>query len=738
MQRIGQDHAAFKGEAPRDEIERREIEQAAFLASLEDDDNVVIGPAEWFKGLSWIPVWGLAGARYRRQLELEAYRKKHGAASGLPTGMVMQANTLDDDGCSDGLDDEDDADANGSKAPPNGMFARYARLYRDLGYSPIYVKSVEGKWPKDWPKYCHEAATPEEIEKWGGYVPSHNVALATGYRGLVAIDVDTSDAAIHAAILKALPHCRVARFGSKGFALLCQYHRFEPTKFKNIYAPKDKDGNRQVLVEIKGDGQNITVPPSIHRHTGSAYVWINPETGEALADQQCPPLDDLPLLTDADIERLRKALEPWAEKPRVNEPPPKDKAAKASRTRLEKWYRAALANARSKLSGLTCNRPTELFNSACSIGAGVHHGIITRSEFESALLDGCEINGLIKRDGRKAIEASIASGLRWAENDELPDLGEPRTGRLKDRGKPNGHDPEDGATAAKGGGGGNNSGGNSTGAPTGQGPQPQQHGKKPQLEIVKADPDQTTARVRDLLAGAGCFFERGVPVQLASDKSLGGLVAHVVTPEIVILETHERSRPFMTVITKDGPQEINIQLPKNNATMYLRWLGKWQLPVLNGITSAPQLLNSGEIRTAAGYDEMTGLWFQRVPDVAALVPEHPTEAEAKEALRVIRCLFQTFCFADASTITEGVLKCVDPAAPIGLDEFELPECLADGGLPSKPGTGTGCAGDRAPDIRFRRGQGFAYARDLRDRIRGAAFRLYGWTNSRRDRKTHRR
>ena len=240
-----------------------------------------------------------------------------GRIAGYPSALVAfnrplrprsggaAASKLDDDGCSD----DDDLDEHES-VPPDGMFARHAAIYRDLGYSPIYVKSEEGTWPKDWPKYCHEAATPEEIEKWGGYVPSHNIALATGYRGLVAIDVDTSDAAIHAAILKALPHCRVARFGSKGFALLCQYHRFEPTKFKNIYAPKDKDGNRQVLVEIKGDGQNITVPPSIHRHTGSAYVWINPETGEALDDQTCPPLDDLPLLTDADIERLRKELEP--------------------------------------------------------------------------------------------------------------------------------------------------------------------------------------------------------------------------------------------------------------------------------------------------------------------------------------------------------------------------------------------------------------------------------------------
>ena len=197
---------------------------------------------------------------------------------------------------------------------PGAIFSYHAPRYRDLGYSPIPVFE-NGKWPLEWSKYCSEAAPPDQIERWGKVLNS-NIALACGHRGLVVIDVDVNDKAILAAVLGALPHCRIARFGSKGFALLCQYHKFEPVKFKNIYAPKDKDGQRKALVEIKGDGQNIQVPPSIHRKTGKPYIWIDPETGMPLTDQRCPPLDDLPLLFDADIERLRKALEPWAEKPR--------------------------------------------------------------------------------------------------------------------------------------------------------------------------------------------------------------------------------------------------------------------------------------------------------------------------------------------------------------------------------------------------------------------------------------
>ena len=91
MSVIGENLEHFKGEA-RDEIERLEIEQVDYLASLDDDnvdDVVVIGPAEWFRSFSWVPVWGLAGARFRRQLELEAYRARHGVPIVPMTMMAV-------------------------------------------------------------------------------------------------------------------------------------------------------------------------------------------------------------------------------------------------------------------------------------------------------------------------------------------------------------------------------------------------------------------------------------------------------------------------------------------------------------------------------------------------------------------------------------------------------------------------------------------------------------------------
>ena len=73
----------------------------------------------------------------------------------------------------------------------------------------------------------------------------------------------------------------------------------------------------------------------------------------------------------------------------------------------------------------------------------MHHGFIPRCEFEGALLDACRTNGLLAREGQRAILGTIDSGLRWAENDQLPDLGEPKVRKsAKRQRKSNGADAE--------------------------------------------------------------------------------------------------------------------------------------------------------------------------------------------------------------------------------------------------------------------------------------------------------
>ena len=102
--------------------------------------------------------------------------------------------------------------------------------------------------------------------------------------------------------------------------------------------------------------------------------------------------------------------------------------------------------------------------------------------------------------------------------------------------------------------------------------------------------------------------------------------------------------------------------------MYLAWRGERRLPPLNGVTTAPILSPDGAIRTARGYDAATGLFCERVPDVASRVPANPTRVEAGAALLLVRNVVKTFPFKDAVTRTIDGVKTVDLRQPPGMDE----------------------------------------------------------------------
>ena len=71
-----------------------------------------------------------------------------------------------------------------------------------------------------------------------------------------------------------------------------------------------------------------------------------------------------------------------------------------------------------------------------------------------------------------------------------------------------------------------------------------QPGQKPRLLIENCDPDRTVAGLRDILSHAGGLYDRGVPVRLAFDKIQGGIVAQVMTPDVLVLMSHTGKRSF--------------------------------------------------------------------------------------------------------------------------------------------------------------------------------------------------
>jgi hypothetical protein len=197
---------------------------------------------------------------------------------------------------------------------------------------------------------------------------------------------------------------------------------------------------------------------------------------------------------------------------------------------------------------------------------------------------------------------------------------------------------------------------------------PQDAGK-PRLLLEAHNPDRTVAALRDILAGTGRIFDRGVPVRLTFDKMQSGMVAKPVTPDAAVLEAHRACRPYLLKEKEGELEEVSARLPRTTAVMYLD-SHEWNLPVLNGIASAPLLHADGSIHAADGYDAGTGLWCENVPDLSGLVPARPTREEAAAALLALRTAFRTFPFADAEMVhDEGQpVPMVDISKPPGADE----------------------------------------------------------------------
>lgn len=189
---------------------------------------------------------------------------------------------------------------------------------------------------------------------------------------------------------------------------------------------------------------------------------------------------------------------------------------------------------------------------------------------------------------------------------------------------------------------------------------------KPRLLIQPADPHISVAALRDILAADQELFDRGMPVRLVRDPVRGGLQAHFMTPEGIVLKAHSVARPYK--ITKTG-EAVDARMPRDLAAMYLDCRGDWKLPVLNGVSSAPLLRDDGEIFAKNGYDAATGMFLEQMPDLAGLLPDRPTSVEAAAALMLLRETFKTFCFSDAPVIqNEGGSRVVDTAKPPARDE----------------------------------------------------------------------
>lgn len=195
----------------------------------------------------------------------------------------------------------------GGADPVASPFAQVAASLIAGGYSPIPIGvgtkyparyepavSEDGRewWPlKHWQTFCTRQAHPLVVTQWSTW-PDAGVGLATGFGGLIAVDID--DAPLIKPLLAVLPPVLVAKRGRKG--LTAFYRATEPLPSKNYRA--EAGG----LLDFLSSGKQTVLPPSIHSDTGRPYEWTTEQT---LLNT---PLANLPALNRAHVAAMEDVL----------------------------------------------------------------------------------------------------------------------------------------------------------------------------------------------------------------------------------------------------------------------------------------------------------------------------------------------------------------------------------------------------------------------------------------------
>jgi hypothetical protein len=191
------------------------------------------------------------------------------------------------------------------------------------------------------------------------------------------------------------------------------------------YDPSGTIRTRHVpgMLDILAHGTQTVLPPTPHPKGGRLYHWMTEAT------LLTPSMANLPTIAADIADKFTTALAPWIDKaPRPAPPRVPLQQCELSENERERQYRYAetiLASELAALAAMACNsgRNQAAFRLVCRVGRWVHSGIVPCDRLTAHVLDACERNGLVRDDGRRAVLATIASGLAKSSGDALPNLG---------------------------------------------------------------------------------------------------------------------------------------------------------------------------------------------------------------------------------------------------------------------------------------------------------------------------
>lgn len=301
---------------------------------------------------------------------------------------------------------------------------RKASLLLPYGFSPLPIDPTDGlPHVKEWGKHRQTPMTVDTIDWWNRLRPGLGLGVLGGYNGLVPIDVDTDDPEVMLALKTVLPRPVVARRGTKGFIGFWRDPAGQVAKYrrKNFMLPSPIS---TPLVEIKVNGV-ACIPPTLHRKSGKPYVWLRcqgrDKPAKSLFDT---PVDQLGIITVADLDALGTALQPWCPEP------PKLEVAKCDLKttgpiedkRMYACALAATARAVAYLSSLGADRNIQLRVKSRALAKYVVGKVLTDAYVRGQLMSACDVNGSMEKHGVKQCNWTITSGFQAGQHDSLPVL----------------------------------------------------------------------------------------------------------------------------------------------------------------------------------------------------------------------------------------------------------------------------------------------------------------------------
>lgn len=250
---------------------------------------------------------------------------------------------------------------------------------------------------------CHAASKdPAQINDWWGQWPSANVAIACGpASGVLALDIDRHGSADGFAALASLagefgdvPRTVKSQTPSRGAHLLFAYPEGAHPQNRVGLKRYDQDGGRRVYagLDVRGAGASICAPPSVK--PAGAYVW-----------ERCPFTSDLAPVPE------------WLLSLMLSEPPPrpfKPVRVGSDSARAVRYVLAAVNGECADVAATAAGagRNQRLFIAAARLGELVGGGLLPTDAAEGALERAAGECGLVADDGLRAVQMTIASGLK--------------------------------------------------------------------------------------------------------------------------------------------------------------------------------------------------------------------------------------------------------------------------------------------------------------------------------------